>query len=178
VPALRGRERPPAALSLGVTRQAAQPGQPTRVINGSWANKAIVGPAVVGDQGAVSRGAGEGEQDIDGVGWIEAVGEPEPAGEVGDDAAVTIAAQLLVVCPHSGRVGFMGRRADDVVEQGDPGHDRRVAFGEPADRSLPVASVTHGGIPRLGGRGPRVVLAQDRQLIAGLQELSTGRPAP
>jgi hypothetical protein len=93
-------------------------------------DEAVVGPAVVGDQGAVGRRAGEGKQDVHGVGWAEAGGQPEPVGEVADDAGVTVAAQLLVVHPDLGRVGFVGRGADDVVEQGDPGRDRRVALGE------------------------------------------------
>ena len=108
------------------------------------------------------------------MGGVEAGGEPEPAGEVGDDAGVAVAAQLFVVCPDPGRVGFVGGGADDVVELGDAGRDRRVALGEPADRGPPVAGAEHGGVPRLGGRGPRVVLAEDRQLVAGLQELGLG----
>ncbi len=43
-----------------------------------------------------------------------------------------------------------------------------------ADRGPAVAGIEHRGVPRLGGRGPRVVLAEDSQLVAGLQELGLG----
>ena len=41
-------------------------------------DEAVVGPAVVGDQGAVGGGAGEGEHDVDRVSWLEAGGERAP----------------------------------------------------------------------------------------------------
>jgi hypothetical protein len=63
---------------------------------------------------------------------------------VRDDAAVTVAAQLFVVCPDPGRVGFVDCGADDVVELGDPGRNRRVALGEPADRGLSEAQFCSG----------------------------------
>jgi hypothetical protein len=134
----------------------------------------VVGPAAVDDQGTVGRGAAQGEQDIHGIGRIQAGAEPEPASQVRDDAGVPVAAQLLVACPDLGRVGFVGRGARDVVQHGDPGRDRREALGEAPDRGEPVAGVEHRGVPRLGGRGPGVILAQHSQLIAGLQELGLG----
>jgi hypothetical protein len=40
---------------------------------------------------------------------------------VADNLDITVAAELFVVRPDLGRVGFVGGGADDVVEQGDPG---------------------------------------------------------